>query len=159
MSYRWPLLFVIFLAAPAAHAQGLEDFSNMSRAIGKEVSIVDQSGLVREGIVEAATADAVTLRFGSGTQSFPRATLASADRTRDRTTDGALKGAIFAAITGLLAVQGYPPGSDRGGMFAVHVATWTGIGWLFDAAQTHREPIYRAPAPAPMASLKLSFRF
>lgn len=160
MGYRTlPALFVMVLVTSAAHAQGLDDFANMARAIGKEVAIVDQSGVVREGIVEAATAEAVTMRFGSGTQSFPRTALARAERTRDGSADGALKGAIFAAITGLMAVQGYPPGSDRAGMLAMHVAVWSGIGWMFDAAQTHREPIYRAAAPAATAALKLSLRF
>lgn len=148
-----PVLFIMFVATPVVHAQGLEDFSRLSRAIGKEVSIVDRGGLVREGMVEAVTADAVTLRFGSATVSFPRAEIARAERMRDGRSDGAIKGAIFAVITGALAVRAYPPGSDRAGMFLVHVATYSGIGWLLDAAQTNREPIYRAPALAPTASL------
>ena len=60
-----PALVLIFVPTPAARAHQLEDFSRLSRAIGKEVSLVDRSGLIRKGIVEAATADAVTLRFGS----------------------------------------------------------------------------------------------
>jgi|SRR5690349_1419297 len=167
MSYRMlPVMFVMSVVASAAHAQGLEDFSRLARAIGKEVSIVEQSGVVREGIVEAATADAVTLRFGSAIQSFPRETVARAERTRDRSTDGALKGAIFGAVTGALTMRAYQrhsewlsPGADRAGMFLMHVASWSALGWVFDAVNTHREPIYRAPAPTPATSLKISFRF
>ena len=160
MSYRTlPALWFLFIATSAAHAQGLEDFSKVSRAQGKEVVVVDQSGLVRQGIVEAATEGAVTLRFGSSTQSFPRASVARVERLRDGSADGALKGAVLAAVVGVLVVQGYPPGSDRGGMLAAHVATWAGIGWLLDATQTNRQTIFRAAAPAPTASLKLSFSF
>ncbi len=66
-----PVLFVMFVSTPAAHAQGREDFKGFSRAIGKEVSVVERSGLVHEGIVEAVTADDVTLRFGSTMQRIP----------------------------------------------------------------------------------------
>jgi hypothetical protein len=91
------VLFVILVSAPAAYAQGLEAFLNISRAIGKEVSVVDRSGLIREGILEAATADAVTLRVGSA-------------------------------------------------------------GYLLDAAESNRQPLYRAPS-ASSPTPKVSWRF
>ena len=149
-----PVLFVMFVATPAAHAQRLEDFSGFSRAIGKEVSVVDRSGLIREGIVEAATADDVQLRFGSATQWFPRAEIASAERLKDESSDGAVKGALWGILLGLMPNQG-------GGSFAQYwqtVALFAAAGYLFDAMETNRQPLYRAPS-ASAPTLKVSFRF
>jgi len=71
-----PLLFVMFVATPEAHAQGANDFAAFAKAVGKEVSIVDQRGLVLEGIVEAATEENVTLRVGATTRSLSRKDIA-----------------------------------------------------------------------------------
>jgi hypothetical protein len=160
-----PVLFVMFVATPAAHAQGLEDFESFSRAIGKEISVVDRSGLIREGILEAATADVITLRLGSTTHSFPRAEVAGAEYMKDGRRDGAFKGAILGVITGALTLRDYhrnpewlSPSANRAGMFLLHVSTYSGLGWLLDATNTNRESLYRAPlASAP--ALKASWRF
>ena len=153
-----PVLFVIFVATPAAHAQGLEDFSNISRAIGKEVSVVDRSGVIREGIVEAATADAVTLRVGSVTQSFARAEVASAARTKDGRIDGAIKGALIGFVLYAVASKACDaqpcPRPSR-----VPIAGLTAVGYVIDATEANGRPLYRAPAAAPMGTLQLSFRF
>lgn len=161
-----PVLFVMFVATPAADAQGIDDFKRFLRAIGKEVSVVGRSGLVHEGIVEAVTADDVTLRFGSTSQQISRAEIARAEQMKDGRRDGAFKGAIFGVITGALALRAYhrnpewlSPSADRTGMFLLHVSSWSGLGWLLDAANTNRDPFYRAPAAAPMGTLQLSFRF
>ena len=149
-----PVLFVIFVATPAAHAQGLEEFSNISRAIGKEVSVVDRSGLIREGIVEAATADQVTLRVGSAMQSFARAEIASAERMKDESSDGAIKGALWGLALILVPNQG---GFSFTG-YAGAVAVFAAAGYLIDAGESNRQPLYRAPS-ASAPTLKLSWRF
>lgn len=149
-----PVLFVIFVAAPAAHAQGLEDFSGFLRAIGKEVSIVDRSGLIREGIVEAATADGVTLRVGSATRLFTRAEIASAERLKDDSSDGAVKGALVALAMILVPNQG---GSSFTGYWR-GVALFAAAGYLIDVSQSNRQPLYRAPSASP-PTLTVSWRF
>ena len=162
----FPVLFVVLVFAPSARAQGLEDFGRFSRAIGDKVSVTDRGGLVREGIVEAATADEITLRFGSLTHRLPRVEIASAEWMKDGRRDGAIKGAIFGAITGAWAMIQYhrhpewlSPSANRPGMFLFNVSTWSGIGWVLDAAQTNRKPLYRAPVAATTGTLQLSFRF
>lgn len=154
-----PTLILMLLPTPGASANQLEDFSRLSRAIGKEVSLVDQSGLIREGIVEAATADGVTLRFGSATQSFPRAEVASAERTTDGRIDGTIKGALLGLVMGAMASQGCDSTMPRCNyaIWAV-VAGYAGVGYLMDAADANRQPLYRAPAP-PAPKLKVSLRF
>jgi hypothetical protein len=159
----FPLLLVLTIApVPGPPAHALADFSRFSSAIDREIAIVDVDGTVREGTVTAVTAEDVTLRFGSGAKTFPRADVMSAERIRDRRVDGAVKGAIFGAILGLLTMQAYESTGERFGAWAGSTAIYGGIGYLLDAAQMHREPLYRAPAsaaPATTASLKLSLRF
>ena len=152
-----PVLFAVFVAVPV-QAQGLEDFASFSRAIGKEVSIVDSSGLLHEGIIEAATADAVTLRFGSATQSFPRAQIASGERIKDESSDGAIKGALWGLLLIILPNQGWNSTGDWFKGSCVIVTTFTVGGYLLDAAESHRQPLYRAAA-ASAPTLKMSWRF
>ena len=157
-----PLLILLTIGpGPKPSDAVMADFSRFSKSIAQEIALVDSDGTVREGILTAASEDEVTLRFGSGAKSFSRVAIASAERTRDGQADGAIKGAIFGAIMGALMMEVYE-GNGRVAGFAGHVAVYSGIGWILDASQTHREPIYRAPAstvPAPTASLKLSLRF
>ncbi len=154
-----PLLFVICVAAPAAHAQGLEDFAGISRAIGKEVSVVQRSGLIREGIVEAVTADTVTLRVGSATERLPRADIASAERMKDESSDGAVKGALWALAVALIPNQGWSSGGDYLRGVAMAFVVLPAAGYLLDAMESNRQPLYRAPSTASAPTLKISFRF
>ena len=159
MSYRLlAVLFVMLVSTPVAYAQGLEDFSAFSRAIGKEVSVVDRTGLIREGIVEAATADDVTLRFGAATQSFRRAEIASAERLRDESSDGAIRGLLWGLLLAVLPNQGYDSVAQGLSYSLGMVAVFTGAGYLFDAAETNRQPLYRAPS-ASAPTLRVSLRF
>ncbi len=152
------VLFVIFVATPAAQAQGLEDFKRISRVIGKEVSVVDRSGLIREGIVEAATADGVRLRVGSATEWLPRADIASAERMKDESSDGALRGAIWALAVALIPNQDTTSAGDYWRSVAIAFVVFPIGGYLLDAAESNRQPLYRAtPSPAP--PLKVSWRF
>jgi hypothetical protein len=157
------LLMVLILNAPDGTTQAHADFSRFMNVVNQEISIIDIDGTVREGILTAATEDEVTVRFGSGTKSFSRAAVVSAERTHDRVTDGVIKGALFGALMGALMSQAYD-GSDRAASFVGHVAVYTGIGWMLDADNTNREPIYRAPVPSkaaatPKPGLSLAFRF
>jgi hypothetical protein len=148
-----PVVFVI-VATSAAHAQALEDFSNISRAIGKEVSIVDRIGLVREGVLEAVTADAVTLRVGSATTQLERAVIASAERIKDDSSDGAIRGALLGLAIILVPNQG-------GFSFAGYwrgVALLAAVGYVADVTESNRQPLYRAPS-ASAPTLKVSWRF
>jgi hypothetical protein len=152
------VLFVILVSAPATYAQGLEAFLNISRAIGKEVSVVDRSGLIREGILEAATADAVTLRVGSATQWLLRADIASAERMKDESSDGALRGAIWALALALIPNQGWESAGDYLRSVAIAFVVFPTAGYLLDAAESNRQPLYRAPS-ASSPTLKVSWRF
>ena len=152
-----PTLILMLLPTPGARAHQLEDFSRFSRAIGQEVSLVDKNGLIREGVLEAATADGVTLRFGSATESFPRGEVASAERTTDGRIDGTIKGALLGIVLTALASQGYDS-TTPGYVPWVSIAAYAGAGYLLDAAEAHRQPLYRAPTP-PAPKLKVSLRF
>ncbi len=125
------------IPAPARSAHKLEDFSRLSRAIGERILLTDPSGVVRDGVLAGMTADGVTMRFGSVTQSFARAEVASAERLKDKTADGVAKGILFAAIFGI--------GDVTGRQYLRGIATLAAIGYLLDAAEAHREPLYRAP--------------
>jgi hypothetical protein len=57
---------------------------------------------------------------------------------------------------GLLISEAYDSGASG---FVGSVAIYGGIGYLLDAAQTHREAVYRGPVTAPALGAKLSFRF
>jgi hypothetical protein len=159
MGYR-PLLalFVLCVAAPPAHAQGLEDFARFSRAIGKEVSVVDVSGLVREGVVEAVTADEVALRVRSGTLRIPRADVVSAERLKDESSDGAYKGALWALLLALVPNQGATSVGQHLRAAGVTVVVFATIGYVLDASEVNRQPLYRAPATTAPA-ITFSVRF
>ena len=154
-------LLLIAITAPHSDvpADVLADFGRFSKAINAEIALVDQDGTVREGILTAATKDDVTVRFGSGLRTFSRATVMSAERVRDSRKDGAIKGAIFGAITGVFAMQGLDSAGEGVAAWFGSVAIYSGIGYLIDAAQTHREPIYRGAPVAPGASVKIAVRF
>ncbi|HYE87573.1 MAG TPA: hypothetical protein VEA16_14520 [Vicinamibacterales bacterium] len=134
------------VSAQQAHA----DFSRFARALGQEIVLVDREGVVREGVLADVNADQLTMTFGGGQKTFTQAEIFSADRVRDRTLDGAIKGAIVGGVLGLMmqAKSEWTLGAT---------ISYSIIGLLIDASQTHREPIYRA-APQP-ASLKFSLRF
>lgn len=158
------LLAALFmLSTTVAQAQTEEvpgDLSKFSKAINQQIALVETDGTVREGIVVAAGRDSVTMRFASGTRSFTSGQIASAERLKDGSGDGALKGAVFGALLTLLTMDGYSAaGANRASVFAWSVAVYSGFGYLFDATQTHREPIYRSSAGAAAPSLKLTFRF
>jgi hypothetical protein len=138
----------------------LADFSRLAKAQGVEVSLVDRDGTVREGVLASATADQLTMQFGAGQKTFARAEVAAAERLRDGRKDGFIKGAIFGAITGVFAAQGLDSIEQGIAGWLGSVAVYGAIGYALDAAQTHREPIYRARGtPAPPPPVKVSLRF
>jgi hypothetical protein len=119
---------------------------------------------VREGRLAAASADAITMTFAGSEKSFSKAEVVSAERLRDGSVDGAIKGAIFGAVVGLFAyTEGtYTNQSAATGTLLASVAIYSSIGWVLDATQTNREPIYGAAGRAaskPKPALKFSFRF
>jgi hypothetical protein len=124
------------IPTPVRSAHKLEDFSRLSRAIGERILLIDPSGVVREGVLAGATADGVMMRFGSVTQTFPRAEVASAERLKDSPADGVLKGMLFAALCGW--------GDTGASAYLAGIAVFGGIGYLIDAGESHREPLYRA---------------
>jgi hypothetical protein len=158
----FPLILLLTLAPSTPDAKKLADFSRMSKAIHMEVALIDSSGVIREGRLIAATADALTLATPSGQRSFQRAEIAGAERIRDGRRDGLIKGMVFGAVTGIFAVQGLRTPAQGVAAWFGSIAIYGGVGWALDAAQTHREPLYRAPAanPAPQKpGLTLSVRF
>ena len=150
-------LLCLFASVTKAGAQGQEDFARFSRAIGKEVSIIDHKGDVREGVVVASTDESVVLHFGSGSQTFARSAIVSAELLNDSRRDGAVKGAVFglAMAARFTAISGevYIP------LIASSVGTYSGIGFLFDALHTGRQPLYRAHVSTAPSALRLSVRF
>lgn len=163
MGYLALLATLLFVFAPLseAAAQGLQDFARFSKAIGKEVVIVDQHGLVREGVVESSTADDVRLRIGSATHTLARQEVASAHHVKDSSDDGAAKGFLIGLVMGVMASQGSTQESMMTD-YLLGVALYTGLGYAFDAMNVNRQAFYRAPAPAssgPSPALKFSLRF
>jgi hypothetical protein len=59
---------------------------------------------------------------------------------------------------GLVLGQGYDLSA---GDWLGWVSAYAGIGWAIDAAQTHRQPIYRVPGSSAAAkpTVKMSLRF
>ncbi len=148
----WMLVFVI-LRAPAENGGAPMDFARLAEAIGEHIAVTGPEGVVREGLLTAATADVITMKFAAAPMTFPKSEVVSADRLRDRTRDGFIKGAAFGGIMALIVSTGYRTGV---GTWISSMATYGAIGWFIDAANTNRQTIYRAPvAPA----LKMSFRF
>jgi hypothetical protein len=152
-------LVMLALAAPAKQpsAETLADFARFSKAVGREIAIVDRDSLYQEGTLTAASHAAVSVRIGSSTTTFKRDAVMSAERLRDSRKDGVIKGALFGALLGALASQGYTSEARANAGLRKSVAACAAIGWALDAAESNRVPIYRAPAPAP--KLKLSLRF
>jgi hypothetical protein len=147
-----PVLLLFVIPNDRASERRLGDFSQFTTAIGAEISIVDREGVVREGLLTAASQEDVTMNFSGTPRTFPRHAVASGERLRDGTRDGALKGAIFGALLGVLTA------SDSRDFWMTSVAMFSGIGWAFDAAATNRQPFYKSTAPAG-AGVKLSLRF
>lgn len=150
-------LIVIVAAAPTARAQAVEDFAVFQKAIGKDVSIVDRNGLVREGVVDTVTAAGVSLRVGSGQAWLARAEIANAERMKDDSGDGALKGLIWAVVIAVIPNQGYRSAGEGARTVATALVVLPFIGYMLDAANGERQPLYRAPSAAP--TLKISWRF
>jgi hypothetical protein len=156
-----------FLAAapmPGPPAQVLADFSRFSKAISREISIVDNAGTVHHGVLAAVGSDSVTLKVGSGMQSFARTEIASAEHMKDGRLGGAIKGALFGLFFTAMASQGYDS-TTPGYVPWVSVAAYAGAGYLLDAAENNPQPLYRAqgqPKAArarPKPGLSLSIRF
>jgi hypothetical protein len=148
------MIIVALVPMPGPSEQALADFSRFSKAVGAPIALIDREGTVREGILSAAAADSVTVAFGGGERVFSRAAVASGERLRDGLKDGFIKGALFGAVVGIFAAQGYDSeGGAVAGWFG-SVAIYGLIGTAIDASQKHREPIYRAPA-----ALTVSVRF
>ena len=153
-----PVLVIVFVPLGPCPDQ-LEDFSRFSRAIGQQVALVDHGGVFREGIVDAATAESVTLRVGSIKTSFPRAGVARADRTKkDSSIDGALKGALIGFALTALASQGCDSTIPRCPSWIPFTAI-TAAGYVIDASVAKPRPLYRAPSSSPSPTLSVSLRF
>ena len=150
-----PLLLLLFVPDHYSDAQ-LADFARLNKSVGTQIAIIDRDGVVREGLLAAATADALTMDFSGTTKTFSRDVIATAERLRDGRLDGTIKGALFGLLVGLY-VAAEVPGDDTARSVATGMAIYGGIGWALDAAQNHRQPLYRAPAPSP--ALKVSLRF
>jgi hypothetical protein len=158
-AFIFPLILVItFAPAPQPSESTLADFSRFSKTIATRISLVERDGTVREGTVSAISADAVTLMFGIGERTFQKTEIFSAERLRDSSKDGALRGVLFGAFMGLVLGQGYDLSA---GDWLGWVSAYAGIGWAIDAAQTHRQPIYRVPGSSAAAkpTVKMSLRF
>jgi hypothetical protein len=151
------LLLIAFIPTPKPSAETLTDFSRFAKATGQQVVLVERDGTMLEGVVAAATPDAVTMRFAAGDRVLEKAAIASADRLRDGTKDGFIKGAVVGALFFLVVTTSYDV-EVRGIDVVRASAVYGAIGWSLDALNKNRHPIYRAPAVAAPA-VKMSFRF
>ena len=141
------LTFITAAPVLAQRSQGLRDFSQFATAINQEVAVVELDGTKREGVVVAASADGVTMKFSSGMRTYTDTQIASAERLKDGRLDGVAKGILFGAVAGLLgAAQGSL------GQWVQGVASMGAIGYLLDAAETNREALYRGPATSSVAA-------
>lgn len=142
-----PLLMCL-AAAPvsAQRSRGLRDFSRFATAVNQRIEIVELDGTTRQGVVVAAGADGVTMRFATGTRTYTDRQIASAERLKDGRLDGVAKGILWGALLGLLGSQGYTNESSALGQWARGVAGFGVVGYLLDAAETNRETLYRGPS-------------
>lgn len=155
-----PLLLIAIIGpSPKPPDDVLADFARLAKAQGAEIALVDRDGTVREGLLASATADQLTMQFSAGQKTFARTEVVAAERLRDGRKDGVIKGAIFGAITGLFAMQGFNKPEEGVAALAGSVAIYSAIGYALDTAQTHREPIYRVPGTPAPAPVKVSLRF
>lgn len=165
MSYLiLPILLIFTLApTPEASKRNLGDLSRFSKALNKEIVLVNTDGTVTEGVIAAVDANGVTMKLNSGTRFFANAEIASADRMKDGRIDGAIKGGLFGLLLSVMASQGLASSDDVDGFVAKNVATFAALGYAIDAGNPNRQRLYQAPAPPPATmlypKLSLSFRF
>ena len=148
-------LFLLFLIPGPQPADSLIDFSRLARAQGAQISLTDLEGLVLEGTLTSAGADALTMEFGNRQRVFTKDSIASADRVPDRAIDGLIKGALFGVLLGFVAAS--EPG-DRTDFVCPFLMS-SAIGWWIDDAKRNREPIYRASPKTLQPAVRLSLRF
>lgn len=141
-----PALVLIVVAPGTGPSKAtLAHFDRFQQSLNREISLVDQAGIVREGMLKSATANDVTMRFQSGDRTFAKPDIASAERLTDGRRDGAIKGAIFGAVVGIVAIQGTTTNAQGAAVWVFSTATYSAVGFGLDAAFKHRQPIYRAP--------------
>jgi len=117
----------------------LAQFDRLQRHIGRDVIVVDTTGIVMEGRVLAATSTRLDLGFGQHVRSFAADAITRVDRQRDSPLDGLIKGAVIGALLGSLS---------RDAQWALGMtAAYGGLGFALDVGHQAREPVYRAPDP------------
>jgi hypothetical protein len=155
------LFFLLAAPMPGPPASALADFSRISRALHKQIALVEADGTRYDGVLTAADGDQLSVKLASSTKIFPRANVVSADRQGDGRIDGVVKGALFGFVISAFASQGCDD-TTRCHPWRLVAAT-AGIGYWFDAEETHSRPLYRAPgqpkAVKPKPALSLSVRF
>jgi hypothetical protein len=68
---------------PTSAESRLANFSRIAKAAGESISFITSDGMVREGLLVSASADAITMKFAGGEQVFSKSTIASVERMRD----------------------------------------------------------------------------
>ncbi len=141
MIYGAIIGIVLIIAGVPAHvsADTLAMFERLQRHVGRDVIVVDTTGMVMEGRVLAATSAKLDLGFGQHVRSFAPDVIARVDRQVDSPVDGFLKGLVIGALLGALS---------RDTEWALAMAAgYGGLGYVLDVGHQAREPIYRAPDP------------
>ena len=77
---------------------------------------------------------------------------------KDESSDGAVRGAIWALAVALIPNQGWTSGGDYLRGVAMAFIVFPTAGYLLDAAESNRQPLYRAPSTS-SPTLNISFRF
>lgn len=132
------VLTMVGLPAQLSDAS-LAEFDRLQRHLGRDVILVDTTGLVMEGRVLAATSSTLDLGFGPHVRSFSADAIARVDRQRDSPVDGLVKGLVIGALLGSL--------SGNGRWAAAMIGSYGALGFALDVGHQAREPIYRAPDP------------
>jgi hypothetical protein len=133
------VLTIAGLPGHLLNPDALADFDRLQRHIGRDVVVVDATGLVLEGRVIAATSTSLDVGFGQHLRSFSPEAIARVDRQVDSPLDGLIKGLIVGALLGSMA---------RDAKWTLSMAAgYGGLGLALDVGHRAREPIYRAPDP------------
>lgn len=133
-------IVLTMVGLPAQLSDGaLAEFDRLQRHLGRDVIVVDTTGLVIEGRVLAATSSTLDLGLGPHLRSFSAEAIARVDRQRDSPVDGLVKGLVIGALIGAL--------SGNGKWAATSMASYGAFGFALDVGHHTREPIYRAPDP------------
>jgi hypothetical protein len=133
------IIGIIAVPVGTVSPDALAEFERLKRHIGRDVVVIDGTGIVMEGRLLAARDTEIALGFGGRVQPLAAADIARVDRQKDSWVDGLVKGLVIGGLLGGIT-------KDARWM-ANSMAIYGGLGFLLDYRHDAREPIYRARDP------------